>query len=581
MRAKFRFRIRIIALALMALALVIVAKLYTLQILHGSELRTQVDDQNVAPVGSALHRGTIYFTQKDGTRIPAATLQSGYTLAIQPAFIEDANLAYTRVQSVLPAIDREQFLAAAARSRDTYEEISRRVDEEAGQALSALEVRGVLPVRDRWRFYPAGTLAAHEIGFLGYAEDGRTFEGRYGLERTYDPVLSRADASKSRSFVADLVSDVSKRLTPAGREAGGDVVTALEPTVQRYLEDTLKAYAEAWQPRTLGGIIMDPQTGAILAMASLPTYDPNDIKNADPNALTNPLVSSVLEFGSTMKPITMAAALDANVVTPETTYNDTGILTIDKKTIRNFDGKARGVVPMQEVLSQSLNIGIAHIVEKMGPTTMRDYLQRFGITEETGIDLPSEATPLVRNLESPRIVEYITAGYGQGVAISPIAMTRALATLANRGQVPQPHVAVSLEYPGGISKPLGWAPPRQAIRQESAHEVTTMLVKVVDTALRGGGKKIPELSVAAKTGTAQIADPERGGYYADRYLHSFFGYFPAYDARFLVFLYSVEPQGAKYASETWTDPFFNLTTFLMTYYGVPYDRATTTPVSTL
>jgi cell division protein FtsI/penicillin-binding protein 2 len=210
----------------------------------------------------------------------------------------------------------------------------------------------------------------------------------------------------------------------------------------------------------------------------------------------------------------------------------------------------------------------------MGTGTIREYMRLFGVTEETGVDLPSEASPLVANLDSPRTMEYITAGYGQGVAITPIAMTRALATLANKGAVPQPHVGLYVEYPDGTKKELGWSPPRQAIRPETAETVTNMLVEVVDTALRHGDKKIPELSVAAKTGTAQIANPGGGGYYKDRYLHSFFGYFPAHDARFIVFLYAVEPKGAQYASETLTDPFFSITKFLMTYYNITPDRTT-------
>lgn len=152
-------------------------------------------------------------------------------------------------------------------------------------------------------------------------------------------------------------------------------------------------------------------------------------------------------------------------------------------------------------------------------------------------------------------------------------MARALATLANGGNVPSPHVAISLRYPGFPSKKLGWAPERRALSAEAAETVTGMLVKVVDEALQGGSVKIPELSVAAKTGTAQIAKASERGYYDDRFLHSFFGYFPAYDAKFLVFLYAVAPQGARYASETWTTPFMETVRFLVSYYNIPPDRA--------
>lgn len=554
------------------IALLIIGKLYVLQIVHGSEYRERAEDQQIAPRAHEVSRGSIYFTDRGGSYISAATVQSGFTVALAPRLIKNPDEAFTRAQAVVPSLDRTAFMVAAGRTDDPYEEVARRITDEQGIALAQLSIPGVKAFRERWRYYPGGTIAAHEIGFVGYAEDGETFTGRYGLEKTYNDVLLRPESGFNINFIAELFSDVKSRLSATTHDAGGDVITSIEPSAQKYLEDMLRDYNATWHARSLGGIIMDPQTGAILAMASLPSFDPNDIKHADPAALRNSLVSDLYEFGSTMKPITMASALDAKVITRASTYTDTGTLTIDQKTIANFDGKARGVVPMQEILSQSLNIGIAHVVQKMGTQAFKEYFQRFGLTEETGVDLPSEATPLIRNLESPRTVEYITAGYGQGIALTPIAMTRALATLANHGRVPQPHVGVKIQYPNGVVKELGWSPPRQAISEESAYEVTSMLVTVVDKALRGGGKKIPELSVAAKTGTAQIADPVNGGYYKDRYLHSFFGYFPAHDARFLVFLYAVEPQGAQYASETWTDPFFKIAKFLMTYYAVPYDR---------
>lgn len=559
----------------MLIALIIIVRLYLVQVVHGEEYATRAENQQIAPSSHQISRGTIYFTRKDGSLISAATLQSGFTLALVPSLVEDSGEAYAELKKLAPDIEEKDFMDKAAKVDDPYEELGRKYSDELGKKVLSAEIPGVEAYRERWRYYPGGTLAAHTIGLIGFGKDG-TEAGQYGLERSYETALARADSGFSVNFFADLFTNVGSRIF-SDAAPGADVVTSIEPTVQAYLEDQLVAYNSKWHTKTVGGIVMDPKTGAILAMAALPTFDPNDVKNADPLALSNPLTEKLYEFGSTMKPITVAAALDAGAITPATTYNDVGSIMIDTKKISNFDGKARGVVPVQEILSQSLNVGISFVVQKMGTKTLRDYLQKFGITEETGIDLPSEASPLVANLESPRVVEYVTAGFGQGVAITPIAMARALATLANHGAVPAPHVGVELRYPGGVTKEVGWAPPRQAISAQSSETLTRMLVTVVDTALKGGRAKVPEMSIAAKTGTAQIADPGGGGYYKDRYLHSFFGYFPAYDAQFLIFFFAVEPVGAQYASDTWTDPFIDVTRFLTTYYAVKPDRSTTTP----
>ena len=575
MRSRFAYRVRFIAFLIIAVAVVLLIRLYFLQVVHGKEYRLKAESQYVKQSSNQIDRGTIYFTQRDGSLISAATLNSGYTIALNPTLIQNPEKTYGSLAAALPSIDKASFLEKTAKKEDTYEEIARKVSDQTGQDIAALNIPGVQTLRERWRFYPGNSLAAHTIGFLGYGGDGKTLTGQYGLERSYETALTREGGGLYLNFFADLFTNIRTQFFSDDASAGADLVTSIEPSTQQFLEGILDRYGTAWNPKIAGGIIMDPKTGAVIAMASRPTFDLNNFKDADANDFADPLVQRVYEFGSTMKAITMAAGIDSGTVTPTTQYNDTGCITVDTAKICNYDHKARGVVPMQEVLNQSLNLGVSFIATKMGNQAFTDYFKRFGIAEETGIDLPSEATPLVSNLESPRQVEHDTAAFGQGIALTPIAMTRALATLANHGVVPGPHVGVELRYGGGITKKLGWTPEKQAITPESAETVTRMLVTVVDTALKHGEAKIPEYSIAAKTGTAQIANPNGGGYYKDRYLHSFFGYFPAYDPKFIIFFFAVEPKGAQYASETWTDPFMESVRFLINYYDIPPDRAQT------
>ena len=179
---------------------------------------------------------------------------------------------------------------------------------------------------------------------------------------------------------------------------------------------------------------------------------------------------------------------------------------------------------------------------------------------------------MIKNLKSGREIDVATAAYGQGISVSPIEMARALSILANGGYLIKPHLVKEIDDVGGGILKIDSAKDGPVLKKQTVTDVTKMLVEIVDTALKHGDIKMEKYTIAAKTGTAQIADRVNGGYYPDKYLHSFFGYFPAYNSRFLIFLYQAYPKGAQYASETLTNPFANLTKFLINYYNIPPDR---------
>lgn len=419
------------------------------------------------------------------------------------------------------------------------------------------------------RLYPLGDLTAKVVGYLGYSGDSKV--GLYGIEKYYNDVLSR-DSNGYTNFFAELFGDVKGSAFSDKPIREGDVTLTLDIEAQRYLHKVLIDTQDKWHSDTIGGIVMDPQTGRIVAMDELPTYDPNKYSEYDIKSYQNQLVSGSYEMGSIMKPLTMAAALDSDTVTESTTYNDTGCRTLNTMKVCNYDHGARGVIPMQTILDKSLNVGIIFLIEKMGVDKFSSYFKQFGFGKETGIDLPSETPGLASNLNSSIFVDVATAGFGQGYTATPIQTIRALATLGNGGKLVNPYIVDSITYTSGKVKTITPNEPTQIFEASTSERISRMLTHVVDTALLNGKEKMEHYSIAAKTGTAQIVNPYTKKYYEDRYLHSFFGYFPSYDPKFIIFLYHTNPKGAPYASATLSDPFFDLTKFLISYYEIPPDR---------
>ncbi len=546
------------------------SSLYSTSVIHGDSYSSKAQTQYAKPKISLFARGSIYFSGKNGTQSAAASVESGYVLFMNPKLVTDANGTYEALSNYI-SLDRATFLTKARKSNDLYEELAVKVGEKVALPIQALGLKGIGITQETWRAYPGGSLAAHELGIIGQNAASSSISGRYGLERYYDKVLLRNDAGSSMNVFAQLFSDFNSVFS--GNVDSGDLVTSIEPTVEAYLEKILSQAQAIWNPDEIGGIIMDPNTGEIYAMASHPTFDPNDLKSVKSAAIfSNPLVEHVYEMGSIMKPLTMAAALDSGAEEVDSTYDDLGCLVLNEKKICNFDQKARGVISMQQILSQSLNIGAATIALETGTRDFVRYFLSFGIGAKSGIDLPSEAMPLIDNLKNPQDIDIATASYGQGIAVSPIGMIKALSIIANGGYLVTPHIVRRIERTDGIVKTIDVKRTGPVLKPQTADDVKRMLITVVDTALAQGKLKRERHTIAAKTGTAAIADHVNGGYYSDRWLHSFFGFFPAYNPKFIIFLYQVYPKGAKYASETLVKPFDDLTTFLINYYNIPPDR---------
>ncbi|HUO50048.1 MAG TPA: penicillin-binding protein 2 [Candidatus Paceibacterota bacterium] len=575
MKPDVRLRTRILSGAFVFFALLLVVRLYFVQIVHGAQYRAQGMGQYVEPAPDTENRGDIYFTTKDGQLVAAATMQTGWRIAIDPEMITDASAAYKEINAIVP-VDQSRFMASAAKKTDPYEEVAFKVSDADAAQIRALKIPGVMLVQDQWRMYPGGDLAAQTVGFVAYQGDSTSRVGVYGLEKGWNSTLELTGNGLYVNPFAEIFTNVQSALSTNPSETQGSIITSIEPNVQDELQKVLEQVMQEYTPDFAGGIIMDPHTGAIYAMGQEPSFDPNTYNLVtDPSVFSNILVSGRYEMGSIMKPLTMAAGIDSGAVTTATTYDDTGCITRSTYKICNYDFKARGVIPMQQILNQSLNVGASFVADTMGHPVQTDYFHLYGLGEKTGIDVPDEISGDLSNLGNGNgpDVNYDTASFGQGITVTPIEMIRALSVLANNGQLPDPHVVTGIKYESGITRSIPTGEGPQVLKPSSAETVTRMLEEVYDTALLNGKIKMDHYTVAAKTGTAQIPDPQTGGYIPGNvYLHSFFGYFPASDPKFIVFLFAYKPHGQEYASATLAMPFYQIAQFLINYYNIPPDR---------
>lgn len=566
-------RIKWIFIILVSAAGLVMTRLFFLQIVSGDYYQVLAGRQHNYSKELAPRRGSIYIQNKEGERVAVAGVKEGYDIYVNPKMLNDrradTDALFERISGII-TMDRDYFMGRLAKKDDPYEIIVSHVGREPAEKIKNLNIEGVGIVPAEWRYYPAGEAASQVIGFVGY--NGDKLEGRYGIERYFDGQLSGKGgyAQGARSAQGFLI-DLGKRIFEAPEE-GNDIVLTLNIDAQLFLEKALSDVKKKWSAESAGGIVIEPSTGKILAMAALPDFDPNnyqDTKNI--NAFMNPSVEKVYEIGSVFKPLTLAAAIDRGVITPETKYHDYGFLVLNGRRIANYDGKGRGEVDMQKVLDESLNTGAVFAMQQLGKENFYDYMVNYGLDEKTGIELPDEVVGSMSNLDTNRDIEYATASYGQGISVTALGAARAFSALANGGVIMKPYIVDRIIKPGQpdeITKPTE---VRRVLKKETSEIINRMLVRVVDEALAGGTVKDPHYTMAAKTGTAFIPKSGGGGY-SDEMVHTFFGYAPGFDPKFLIFLYLEKPQGVRYASQSLTATFMDAMHFLLNYYQILPDR---------
>ncbi len=566
-------RLRFIAVFFLAVALIIIIKLFLLQIVQYNYYHTLA--LNSHEIYKQLHpkRGEIFFQDtRTKTLFPAAINRQYYLIYAIPKNIKPEEIAMTVDKLIkilnLPETDREILNKKLSKSNDLYEPVAKKIDSDTYEKLKTEKLPGIYANEQEYRYYPEQNLAGPILGFCRLDDSGTEQIGSYGTEGYWNKILSgrKGFAIGERGAFGSLVamSDHSQ----VNAQDGADIVLTIDRSLEYKACLLLQKGLEEYQAKSASLVMMNPKTGAILAMCSLPDFNPNDYSQVkDIRQYNNTAIFTPYEPGSVFKPITMSAGIDLGLISPNTTFTDPCVRVYGGFPIRNAQNKCYGTINMTQVLENSVNTGMMFVADKLGHERLSDYAKKFGFGQKTGIELSPESGADISSLDKKGQIYAAVGSFGQGLTATPLQLASAYSAIANQGLMPKPYIISEVHYPDGKKEITSPLTSESVISARTAKLVSGMLVSVVENHYRAA--KIPGYYVAGKTGTAQIA--EAGKYSVDRTNHTFAGFAPASNPQFVLVVKYEEPQ-RQWAEQTTLPIFRDLLTFALQYYAVPNDK---------
>ena len=565
-------RIRVVRAFLFFCLFGVLARLFYWQIMKADDLRSAAESQYSSIYRTTGSRGSILTA--DGYALAAN--QDVYTLFAQPKLIEKTpeEIADQLAPMIAPLEETDSATVSAdttpilpedllvqwkktiieklRNSSLSWVSLKRKIPRDVKDQMVALNITGIGFDQEEMRYYPEASMAAQVLGFVGNDARGQE-QGYFGIEGLFDRELrGRAGVVKQEKDAAGLPIAIGG-YDAINAQDGRDLVLTIRRDLQFMLEDQLKKGMVRYGSKTAEAVIMDPKTGAILAMAAFPNYDPAKFYQFDPQLYKNPIVNDVYEPGSTMKIFTVSAGIDTGAITPEMQCDQcTGPRVISGYTIKTWNNEYTPNTTMLEGLVRSDNTAMIFAAERMGLDTYVKELRKFGFGEKTNIDLQEEALPPFR--DTWKELDMATASFGQGIAVTGIQMLRVAQAIANRGVMMRPMIvqAVKQDDRTITVQPKEY---RQVMSLETAQTVTGMMEQ---SALHGDAKwAIPKgYRIAGKTGTAQVA--VAGHYDAEKTVASFIGFAPAEDPKFVMLVKLREPSSSPWGSETAAPLWFSI-----------------------
>ena len=559
------WRINFLLVFFVLLGLLITSRLFYWQIVSSESLSAIAASQHWVSFEVPAKRGEILAS--DGS--PLVSNKEAFLLfASLPQINQDIKNISEKLSSILepqdPATISGLIEERLSREDLVWVPLKHKLNRSQKEEIEVLKIAGLGFEEEQRRTYPEGSSSAHLLGFVGSDINGKD-KGYFGLEGYYDLELRGRSGllrrEKDASGKPILVGDVYKEEEKDGRT----LITTIDRSVQFILNDNLKKGLKRYGALSGSVVIMEPQTGAILGMASLPAYNPEMFFDSNKELFPNPIIASSYEPGSIFKVLIMAAAINEGVVEPDTKCTKcSGPRVISDYTIKTWNDEYFPDSTMLEVIQHSDNVGMIFTAEKLGIDNLLSYLKKYGFGQKTGIDLEDETTPDIRQEEDWGIVDLATASFGQGIAMTPLQMIRAVNTIANEGKLVKPYLVskvIDKDEEVEIRPDIG----RQIIKTKTAFVLTEMMVNAVD---KGEAQWIkPEgYRIAGKTGTAQI--PVAGHYDEEKTIASFIGFAPADDPKFIMLVTLREPTSSPWGAETAAPLWFDIAKELFTYYGI-------------
>lgn len=531
-------------------------RLFNLQVLQAEELTARADRQHRKTITVEGGRGGIYDRQG---KVLAINMDVPSVFGV-PTSLENPSGVARDLARVLHV--RADEIEKKLKQERSFVWIARKVDPEQGRSLERLSLDGIGTVLEGRRFYPKGPLLAHVLGFAGM--DGQGLEG---VERRYESYL-RGDKQMvvlQRDALGRTV--FPKGLNEQAPAAGHNVTLTVDEVIQYITEKELDEAVAATKAKGGIAIVMEPRTGAILAMAISPKFDPNVVKGITPDRWRNRALTDAYEPGSTMKVFIAAAALEEKVMEPGTmVYGENGRLTVANTVIH--DHEKSGWITFAQVIQKSSNIGAAKTAMALGEERAYRYLKAFGFGERSEIDLPGEAAGLVKEPKDWGRRSLASIAIGQEIGVTALQLVTAVSAVANGGWLMKPYVVSEVRNgKGQVAAQVGSQVRRRPISAETARTLTNILEGVVTNGT-GSRAAVPGFRVAGKTGTAQKIDPQTGAYSPTLFVGSFTGFVPAEDPRLAIVVIIDEPHAEAWGGVVAAPVFRRIAEQALPYMGV-------------